>query len=268
MSSPMHLSMTDDVSQSSEIQPLPAITITIDGPAGAGKSSVAQSVAHQLGLDFLDTGAMYRAIAWVALECGISLDDVSAAEPQVIEAFEKATPRFDWTCSPPRIWVNWPITIDVSERIRDADVTRAVSVVARMPLIRAALVVRQRAIRDDHPRLVTEGRDQGSVVFPDAEVRLYLDASARERAHRRSAQLMKSGRVQHVDLEKILEEILRRDRLDRERTDGPLIQPEGAIVIDSTGMDREEVIQTIIQTVRAEVSSEVATSFNPRPASD
>lgn len=233
-------------SQIREPVPLPssAIIVTIDGPAGTGKSSVARSLAHRLGLDFLDTGAMYRAAAVVALEGGIDPADEAA----LVAAVERADIRFDWSADPPAILAHGRA---LGERIRSADVTAVVSAVAAAGALRRLMVDKQRRIAREHPRLVTEGRDQGSVVFPDAAVKFYLDASPDIRAARRADQLRAAG--QPADVQHLLAEITGRDRLDSSRADGPLICPPDAVRIDTSAMTFDQVVATLETLVRRAV---------------
>jgi cytidylate kinase len=220
---------------------LPPVIITIDGPAGTGKSTVADVLATRLGLEFLDTGAMYRAAALVAIEEGIKPDD----GPTLAAAVERAELRFDWTTQPPHLRLR---DRDVSRRIRDLDVSRIVSIVAGQPEIRGILVARQRWIADRHPRLVSEGRDQGSVVFPDASARFYLHADAAVRAGRRVKQLRAAGK--DADEGAIRADIERRDRLDRSRDVGPLVKPEGAIEVDTSTRTLLQVVDELESIVR------------------
>lgn len=223
------------------------VIITIDGPAGTGKSSVAWRLAERLGLEVLDTGAMYRAAAVVALDEGVSADD----GPALAARIAKDGLRFDWTSRPPRMLLGGR---DLTERIRDADVNTTVSVVARQQALRNALVLAQREIGAAHPRLVSEGRDQGSVVFPDAAVRFYLDAHPEVRAKRRVEQMRSQGRP--ADYEAVLRAIQRRDYEDENRSDGPLIVPEGAVRVDSSGCSLDQVVDMLEQGVRTRVQSE------------
>jgi cytidylate kinase len=218
------------------------IIITIDGPAGTGKSSVARHLAARLGLDFLDTGAMYRAAALIAIQQRIPINDHGA----LVAAVERADIRFDWSMDPPGVLA---FGETLGERIRRADVTAIVSPVAGIPGLRRLMVQRQRHIASLHPRLVTEGRDQGSVVFPDAKVKFYLDATPEERARRRAAQLSAAG--MSADEPRLLREIIERDRSDMSRADGPLVCPEGAVVIDTSAMTIDRVIDELEVRVRA-----------------
>ncbi|MFO0832017.1 MAG: (d)CMP kinase [Phycisphaerales bacterium] len=216
------------------------IIIAIDGPAGTGKSSVARELARRLGLDFLDTGAMYRAAAAVALDRGIALDEVE----ELIRSVREADIRFDWGQDPPLILAaGRPMNV----RIREQDVTAVVSAYAGIKALRQLMVTQQQSIARDHRRLVSEGRDQGSVVFPTAKVKFYLDASPRVRAERRLAQLMDSG-VQ-ANLETLQREIEARDQSDKSRAVGPLTCPKGAEVIDTSHMSFEQVVVTLYDIV-------------------
>lgn len=216
------------------------IIVTIDGPAGTGKSSVARLLARRLGLDFLDTGAMYRAAALVALERGL---DVNRPD-EIVRAVVDADLRFDWSTDPPDILA---FGRSVSDRIRRGDVTAVVSPIAAIPALRQHLVRKQRLIAAEHPRLVTEGRDQGSVVFPTAPVKFYLDADPHVRASRRAEQLREAGL--NADADALLSEITERDRSDRSRSEGPLIRPADAIVVDTTHLSLEGVVSTLERLV-------------------
>lgn len=221
------------------------VIITIDGPAGTGKSTVAHKLAMRLGLDFLDTGAMYRAAALLALENEIDPTDGNAVALKVNEVGI----RFDWNQDPPRILLG---ACDVSKRIRDLDVSESVSIIAAQSQLRAELVNSQRQIAKEHPRLVTEGRDQGSLVFPEAQVRFFMTASLDIRAERRIRQLAKTGT--EVSRERIIKDISGRDRRDTHRPDGPLIKPEGAIDIDTDSLSIEQVVDLMESQVRQSLS--------------
>lgn len=226
---------------SSTIQRQRSVIITIDGPAGTGKSTVAHVLAKRLGLEFLDTGAMYRAAALVAIEHGISPDD----GPALARALESAELHFDWHSDPPRLMLG---NRDVSQRVRDLDVSGIVSLIAAQGELRKVLVQQQRRIAQRHSRLVSEGRDQGSVVFPDASLRFYLHADVAVRANRRVAQLAAAGKS--VDQDRVARDIAERDRLDAARLHGPLVRPEGAIDIDTSNRNAEQVVDALETIVR------------------
>ncbi|MEM1098864.1 MAG: (d)CMP kinase [Planctomycetota bacterium] len=218
------------------------LIVTLDGPAGSGKSSVARELAHRLGLEFLDTGAMYRGVTAMALSRGI--DPVE--EPYyVVELARNCPLAFDWATDPPRLSVRG---VDVTDRLRDPDVTGSVSDVAALPGVREVLVREQQRIGREHPRLVTEGRDQGSVVFPDAEAKFYLDASPTVRAQRRADQLRAAGRS--VDVAQIRKQILQRDQKDSTRVTAPLICPDDATRLDTSDLSLTQVLDELEQHVR------------------
>lgn len=221
--------------------------ITIDGPAGAGKSSVARRLADRLGMRFLDTGAMYRGVAAAVLDAGA---DPADAETTADIAGELHI-RFNWDEDPPGLRIDGR---DVSHRLRDPDVTEAVSQIATNRRVRDVLVRAQRKIGHEQPDLVTEGRDQGSVVFPDAPVKFYLDASPEVRARRRAEQLREAGH--EADEAVILAQIRERDHRDSTRRDGPLIKPEDAIVIDSSDMSLEGVVEAMASRAARQLAAE------------
>jgi len=220
------------------------VIITIDGPAGTGKSTVARELAARLGLEFLDTGAMYRAAALIAIERGIDPADGTA----LAEAVREADMHFDWSADPPRLMLG---ERDISDAIRSLTVSGVVSTVASQTAVRRVLVEQQRAIAAAHPRLVSEGRDQGSVVFPDAPVHFFLEADVTVRAGRRAEQLASSG--EPVDRQRVVEDIKSRDRLDASRRDGPLMKPDDAIVVDTTRKSVQEVVDAMENHVRRAV---------------
>ena len=218
------------------------IIVTIDGPAGTGKSTVANAVAKRLGLDVLDTGAMYRAATAIALDHNIDLDDTDAIVAKVADA----DLHFDWNRDPPAI-LAW--LCPLNERIRNEDVSAVVSRISAIGPLRDHMVRKQRLIARQHTRLVSEGRDQGSVVFPDATVKFYLDADPKVRARRRVDQVAATGVI--IPADEMLRRILKRDHLDSTRADGPLVCPDGATVIDTTDMDFDGVVNVLVQHVNA-----------------
>jgi cytidylate kinase len=203
--------------------------ITIDGPAGAGKSTAARMLARRLGFEFLDTGAMYRAVALSALRAGIELRD------------EQALSRFVCGVSlemhPDQVLLDG---VDVSVAIRSQAVSEAASLVATSPSVREHLVRLQRIIATGRS-IVCEGRDQGTVVFPDATCKFFLIADAEERARRRQRDLAVRGAA--IDPAALVETIRRRDRQDATRAVGPMKSADDAIVIDSTCLSSEQVVE-------------------------
>ncbi|MBL8747031.1 MAG: (d)CMP kinase [Phycisphaerae bacterium] len=220
------------------------IIITIDGPAGTGKSSVARDLAHRLSLDFLDTGAMYRAATALAIDLGVDLSD----EDAVADTVRSADLRFEWTTDPPTLYA---FGRPIMHRLRQPDVSARVSPVSSLAAVRKVLVERQRRIGEVHQRLVSEGRDQGSVVFYDADVKFYLDASPRVRAARRAEQLRRMG--QPADLDAIEREITDRDRRDSTRAVGPLTCPDDAVRVDTSDLDQAGVVESLVRLVMARV---------------
>jgi cytidylate kinase len=215
--------------------------VTLDGPAGTGKSSVAQQVAGRLSFDFLDTGAMYRAIAYEALRRGANLADAR----ELAFVARHCRLAFNWSTSPPTLLLNGePLT----HALRSGQTTQAASAIAVVPAIRELLVAQQQAIGRQRPNLVSEGRDQGTVVFPDAALKFYLDATPQERARRRVAQLRARGEI--VNPEEILAEILVRDQRDSTRAVGPLRPAADAVTIDTTSLTQAQVVDQIVRRVQ------------------
>ncbi|WP_080797756.1 (d)CMP kinase [Arabiibacter massiliensis] len=218
--------------------------IAIDGPSGAGKSTVAKAAARELGFSCLDTGAMYRAVAWRALEDGVALDDAEglgrvARECEIAFLHEPGDPM------PKGVTIGG---VDVSSAIRTAEIDRAVSPVSAVPAVRAALVEQQQRIGRSGDYVV-EGRDIGTVVFPEAPVKVFLTASAEERAHRRVRQNVDRG-VGSIDYDVVLADIRRRDDLDSSRAASPLKPADDAVRLDSTGRYIEDVIDDIVALAR------------------
>ena len=213
--------------------------IAIDGPSGAGKSTVAKAVAKKLGFSCLDTGAMYRAVAWRAVRDGVPLDD-DAALGALARSVEIAFGHVAGDPLPRRVFIDGE---EVTDAIRTAEIDRAVSPTSAAPSVRAAMTDQQRRIgyAGDY---VVEGRDIGTVVFPDAEVKVFLTASAEERAHRRVRQNVDRG-VGSIDYDEVLSDLVRRDDYDSSRETAPLAAADDAVVLDSTGRYIEDVIDEI-----------------------
>jgi len=218
----------------------PPIVIAIDGPAGAGKSTVARRLAQRLGLDYVDSGATYRAAALCVVERGISVDDESA----VVEAESGAGIGLATDGTDPRVFLNGR---DVTAQIRTPEVTLAAARVSRLPALRQKLVALQRTFARGRG-LVMEGRDIGTVVFPDAPLKVFLRAEPAERARRRLAQDSEEGRG--ATLEQTAAEIDRRDQLDAERKVSPLVAAPDAHEIDSTHLTTDQVVDKVVQLAR------------------
>ena len=204
--------------------------IAIDGPAGSGKSTVARRLAERLGMDYLDTGAMYRAVTFTALRRGI---DPADAEP--VARLARAV---DLEVTPTEVRVDG---VDATIEIRGPEVSRAVSLVAANPEVRTELVRRQREWAAGRGGGVVEGRDIGSVVFPDAALKVYLTARPEVRAERRAAE------VTGLDYETVAADMARRDALDQGRETAPLRVPEGAFELDTSDMTVEEIVDEIVR---------------------
>ena len=220
--------------------------IAIDGPSGAGKGSVSRAIARALGCRYVDTGAMYRAVAWLASHRGLAPDDESA----VRKLAERAALTQD----------GGVVTVaghDVTHQIRNAAIDAAAARVARMPSVRAVLVGRQRAYAAGGGAggLVMEGRDIGTTVFPDADVKIYLDASPEERAVRRAADPAHGLGRNASSLSDVASALRARDHSDRTRGSSPLVMADDAVRIDTTGLVLETVIERVLTVVRGRLAA-------------
>lgn len=223
-----------------EVRPEKCV-VAVDGPSGSGKSTVSRRLATALDGVYLDTGAMYRAVTWAVLQAGVDLTDPDAIAKIALETelsigTDPAAPHFAANGT------------NVDEPIRGTEVTQAVSAVAAVPSVRKHLVALQRAIIEAHPRIVVEGRDIAAVVAPDADLKVYLTASAAARAARRSAE--NSGDVAATGAD-----LARRDKLDSSRATDPLRQADDALEVDTTGMGIDEVVAHLQQLLNSKVSS-------------
>lgn len=218
------------------------IVIAIDGPAGAGKSTLAKRLAARLGFVYIDTGAMYRAVAWWAKQNGVSWEDGQRLEQLAlsaqIELGRDGAVRLNGE--------------DVSEAIRAPEISEGASRVSAIPAVRRAMVALQQKLGAEES-VVMEGRDIGTVVFPEAEVKIYLDATAEERARRRVREL--AGRGVAADYEQVFEEMKQRDGRDSTRPDSPLRQAPDAAYVDSSRMTEEEVEGELLRIVRERTSN-------------
>ena len=210
--------------------------VTIDGPAGVGKSTVARELARRLGFQYLDTGAMYRAVTWLALTSNTELSD--------LDSLVRLAAEMDFQFDGQNVIVNGR---DLTRAIRQPEVTRYVSAIADLPDIREPLVQMQRNIAANGD-FVCEGRDQGTVVFPDACCKFFLIASAEERARRRYQQLLNQGT--RVDFDTVLAEQIERDHRDSSRPVGALVKAPDAIEVITDGKTQEQVIEELFQAVR------------------
>jgi cytidylate kinase len=214
--------------------------IAIDGPAGAGKSTVAEKLDQRLGLAYVDSGATYRAAALKVLESDVSPDD----ERAVADLVARADIRFTVRGSRSRIFLNGR---DVTARIRTPEVTLAAAKVSRLPEVRRKLINLQRSLTRGRG-VVMEGRDIGTIVFPDSPLKIFLEADPEERAHRRLKQEKEEGWAR--TLEQTVDEIKLRDQLDAERKISPLVAAPDACQIDSTRLTAEQVVERIVELAR------------------
>lgn len=219
-----------------------APVVTIDGPSGAGKGTISQALAKKKGWHFLDSGAIYRVLALASMHHHIETDDEDALVPLA----SSLDVNFETTDDgKPRVILEGE---DVTFSIREEEVGKSASKIASLPRIREALLRRQRAFKES-PGLVADGRDMGTVVFPNADIKFFLTASAEERANRRYNQLLGAGILQDaardVSISRLLTDIQARDERDSNRSVAPLVPAENAIVIDSTELSIEQVLEKI-----------------------
>jgi cytidylate kinase len=221
------------------------LIVAIDGPSGAGKSTLAKRLARELGFMYLDTGAMYRALALKILRQGLDLDDqerlaalVNATKIDLIEARANLKVLLDG--------------VDVSDLIRTPEVSQMASKVSAFPVVRKRMLDLQRAL-GQNGSVVAEGRDIGTVIFPNAEVKIYLDASVNERARRRYEELRNRGRA--VSFEDTVREIEERDKRDSERDLAPLKKAEDALAIDSSALGADAVAEQVMRTIKQKFKS-------------
>jgi cytidylate kinase len=217
------------------------VVVAIDGPSGAGKSTIARRLAERLGFTYIDTGAMYRAVALWASRQGIDFGDMHRADQLALAA------RIE--LAPGRIALNGE---DITEAIRTPEMSNGASKISAIPGVRRAMVAKQREIGES-TSVVMEGRDIGTVVFPHADVKVFLDASPAERVRRRHAELKAKG--QDITEERLAGEMRERDERDSTRADAPLTQAPDAIYLDSSGMGIAEVEEAILRIVRARVTN-------------
>ena len=217
------------------------VVVAIDGPSGAGKSTIAKRLAERLGFTYIDTGAMYRAVALWAVRQGVDPGDMHRSEQLAIAA------RID--LFPGRIALNGE---DITDAIRTPEVSNGASKIAVIPGVRRAMVAKQREI-GERSSVVMEGRDIGTVVFPNADVRVFLDANPAERVRRRYVELHAKG--DPITTEQLASDMRERDHRDSTRSDAPLSQAPDAVYLDSTGLDIEQVEEAILKIVRLRVTN-------------
>ena len=221
------------------------LIITIDGPAASGKSTAARLLAKKLGASFLDTGAMYRAVTLAAMRAGVDLNE----EDKLLDVTQKYVFQFSVKAGKMTVRIDGS---DVTEQIRSPEVTANARYIAAAPRVREKLVQMQRQFAAGQKKIVTEGRDQGTVAFGDADIKFYLIADAAERARRRLAELQDKG--QTSSLQQIQKAIEQRDKSDKRRAVGPLKPAEDAIVVDTTNLNIEQVVEKLAGYVEEKCS--------------
>jgi cytidylate kinase len=226
--------------------PMADLIITIDGPAASGKSTAARLLANKLGASFLDTGAMYRAVTLAAMRAGVDLND----EEKLLDVTQKYVFQFSVKAGKMIVRIDGS---DVTEQIRSPRVTANARYIAAAPTVREKLVQMQRQFAAGQQKIVTEGRDQGTVAFGDADIKFYLTADSAERARRRLAELRDKGAAVE-SLEQIRKTIEERDKSDESRAVGPLKPAEDAIVVDTTNLSIEQVVDKLACHVKEKCS--------------
>ncbi len=223
--------------------------VAIDGPAGAGKSTIARALAARLGFLYIDSGAMYRAVGLWALRAGVSLDDAARLEQLALAS------RIELEPAGSHVWLNGE---DITNAIRTPEVSQAASRASAFAGVRRGMVKEQRRMAAE-TSVVMEGRDIGTVVFPQADVKIFLDADPAERARRRLRESAEKG--ESIDPDELARQIRERDERDRTRSEAPLVQAPDAIYVDSTGLTPLEVEERILKVIRERTSNgkEVAT---------
>jgi cytidylate kinase len=219
------------------------VIVALDGPAGSGKSTIARRIAKRLGFTYINTGAIYRAVALWAMRLGVDLNDMHRLEQLAKQA------KIELAANDGRVILNGE---DVTEAIHDQRVSEAASKVSAVPGVRRALLALQRSMAERNS-VVMEGRDIGSVVFPQAQVKIFLDADPHERARRRALELERQG--QEADFETVSGELRERDDRDRLRSESPLVQAPDAELVDTTGLSLEQVEEAVLRVVRARISN-------------
>jgi len=221
-------------------KPSPHVIIAIDGPAGAGKSTVAQRLASLLGYQYVDSGAMYRAVGWLVHERALPLEEPAA----ILACLERTPISFTFHNGTLEVWIAGQC---VTSQLRDEAVSQAASAVATMPGVRQMITAQLRHL-GCQADVVMEGRDIGTVVFPDATIKFFLDASLQVRGQRRMQEMQQVGNT--ATLGQVVEAMARRDSQDRARTVAPLMQSSEAHTIDTTDLTVDEVVQTMLSEIR------------------
>ncbi len=220
------------------------IIIAIDGPAGAGKSSVSKAVSQKLGFTYIDTGAMYRACALMAIETGVDVRQYTPQLPLMFEDFELVL-KFE--NNKQKIILN---DIDITREIREPDISIGASYISAIPYVRDKMVELQRKMAENES-VVMDGRDIGTNVFPNADVKIYLTADVTERAKRRLKELLEKGTS--TDLAAVLSDMKMRDKNDSERDYAPLKKADDAVVVDNTSLSFEQSVDTVIECINNKI---------------